>query len=117
MPILNPSTHKPDTLQAPVLAKTFSSTEIGSAIDLRAQVGYPPYAPQRLILINSDPTAAASAVLKDAAGNSFTVPVPAATAIPVDSVVLTIEATTTDLSTFNIVAQWWDDGSHGKNSA
>lgn len=117
MPLQNPSTHKPNTSQwPPQLAKTFTNTEIGTQIDLRAQVGFPPYAPQRLILCNSAATVA-SAVLTDAGGNTVTIAVAPVTTVPVDLTILTIEASTTDVATFSIVACWWVDGSHPLNTA
>ncbi len=105
----NPSGHQPDSSMCADVAKTFTSTEIGSVIDLRAQTGFPTHSPQLLYLCNTDPAAPASAVLKDRSGNSFTVPVPASSVVPVDCGVTTIEAATTDASTFNIVAFWWVD--------
>lgn len=119
MPLQQPSTHKPATMQySPSLAKTFTSTEIGTTIDLRAQVGYPPYAPQRLLLNNTNNAAAGAATLTDSAGNSFVVDVPFSATVVVDCAVLSIVSPgTTDAATFNIVALWWNDGSHPLNTA
>lgn len=108
---LNPSTHQPDTVQSADVAKTFTNSEIGSQIVLRTQSGYPTHAPQLLLLSNTDTSTAAAAVLTDRKGNSFTVNVPAASVVPVECGVLTIEASTTDTSTFSIVAFWWTDSS------
>lgn len=119
MPLQNPSTHKPATSQyPPALAKTFTSTEIGTTIDLRAQVGYPPYAPQRLLLQNTNNAAAAAATLTDSSGNSFLVDVPFSNSVQVDGSILSIVSPgTTDAATFSIVALWWVDGSHPLNTA
>lgn len=117
MPAQNPSTHKPNTSQGPpTLAKTFTDSDIGTQIVLRAQTGFPPYAPQRLILCNSAATVA-NAVLTDTGGNTVTIAVAPTTTVPIDLAVLTIEASTTDAATFSIVACWWHDGSHPLNTA
>lgn len=79
-----------------------------SAIDLRAQSGYPNHAPQRVLLYNGT-AGALNAVLVDIAGHSLTYPVEARTYLYVDASIASIAAATDDTLSA-IFAYWWVDG-------
>ncbi len=98
--------------QVPVHIAKFST--FTSAIDLRAQSGYPTHCPQRLLLHNGT-SGALNASIKDLAGHTTIVSIGALEKVYVDGAFQSIEAATDDTLTA-IYAFWWVDGSTSVNA-
>lgn len=98
--------------QVPVHTQKF--TTFTSAIDLRAQSGYPTHCPQRLLFYNAT-AGALNASVVDLAGHTIILPVEARSYIYVDGAFQSIAAATDDTLSA-IFAFWWVDGSTTVNA-
>jgi hypothetical protein len=98
--------------QVPVHIAKFST--FTSAIDLRAQSGYPTHCPERILLHNAT-SGALNASIVDLAGHTTIVSVGALEKIYIDAAIASIAAATDDTLTA-IYAFWWVDGSTTVNA-